>query len=109
MTETDKLLEQIIEMFEESDGEGGENSQQVEQNKENKRKKAEEMRNRSIEKLGETLKRKAADDGLVTPKKRGSWTETLVYFRDKAEKQFKLRKEELEVKKKEQSQQMQMF
>ena len=109
MTETDKLLEQIIEMFEESDGEGGENSQQVEQNKENKRKKAEEMRNRSIEKLGETLKRKAADDGLFTPKKRGSWTETLVYFRDKAEKQFKLRKEELEVKKKEQSQQMQMF
>ena len=45
MTETDKLLEQIIEMFEESDREGGENSQQVEQNKENERKKAEEMRN----------------------------------------------------------------
>ena len=109
LTETDKLLEQIIEMFEESDREGGENSQQVEQNKENERKKAEEMRNRSMEKLGETLKRKAADDGQVTPKKRGSGTETLVYLRDKAEKQFELRKEELEVKKKEQSQQMQMF
>ena len=29
LTETDKLLEQIIEMFEESDREGGENLQQV--------------------------------------------------------------------------------
>ena len=38
MTETDKLLEQIIEMFEESHGEGGENLQQVEQNMENERK-----------------------------------------------------------------------
>ena len=96
-------------MFVESDREGGENLQQVEQNKENERKKAEEMRNRSMEKLGETLKRKAADNGQVTPKKRGSGTETLVYLREKAEKQFELRKEELEVKKKEQSRQMQMF
>lgn len=109
LTETDKLLEQIIEMFEESDREGGENLQQVEQNKENERKKAQEMRNRSMEKLEETLKRKAADNGQVTPKKRGSGTETLVYLREKAEKQFELRKEELEVKKKEQSQQMLMF
>ena len=31
LTETDKLLEQIIEMFEESNREGGENSQQVKQ------------------------------------------------------------------------------
>ena len=30
------------------------------------------MRNRSMEKLGETLKRKASDDGQVTHKKRGS-------------------------------------
>ena len=35
-------------------------------------------------KLGETLKRKAAADGQVIPKKRGSGTETLVYLRDKA-------------------------
>ena len=42
-------------------------------------------------------------------KKRGPGRETLVYLREKAEKQFELRKEELQVKKKEQSQQMQMF
>ena len=93
-------------MFVESDREGGENLQQVEQNKENERKKAENERKKAEEM---TLKRKAADNGQVTLKKRGSGTETLVYLREKAEKQFELRKEELEVKKKEQSRQMQMF
>ena len=107
LTETDKLLEQIILMFEESDREGGENSQQVEQSKENEREKAEEMWNLSM--LGVTLKRWAADDCEVIPKKRGSGIETLLYLRYKAEKQFELRKEELEVKKIEQCQQMQMF
>ena len=107
LTETDKLLEQIIEMFEESDREGGENSQQVEQSKENEMEKAEEMWNLSM--LGVTLKRRAADDGQVIHKKRGSGTEILLYLRYKAEKQFELRKEELEVRKVEQCQQMQMF
>ena len=51
-----------------------------------------------MEKLGETLKRKAAaDDGQVTPRREGLGTETLVYLRAKAEKEFELRKEELEV------------
>ena len=58
LTETDKLLEQIIEMFEESDREGGENSQQVEQSKENEREKAEEMWNLSM--LGVTLKKESS-------------------------------------------------
>ena len=40
LTDTDTPLEQIIEMFEESDREGGGNSQQVEQNKANKRKQS---------------------------------------------------------------------
>ncbi|PFX14997.1 hypothetical protein AWC38_SpisGene20811 [Stylophora pistillata] len=48
LTETDKLLEQIIKMLEESDSEGGEISQQVKLNKENERKKAEEMRYHSM-------------------------------------------------------------
>lgn len=108
MSETDKLLDQIIERFEESDREACENSEQGEKNKENDRKKAEEMRKRSMEKLGETKKRKA-EDGEVTPRKRASGSETLVYLREKAEKEFDLRKGELEVKKDEQSAQLQMF
>ena len=111
MTETDKLLEQIVEQFEESERDAGEQSEKNDQNKENERKKAEEMRNRSMEKLGETQKRKAtAEDGQqTTPRKRSSGSETLVYLREKAEREFELRQEELEVKKKEQSAQLQMF
>ena len=111
MTETDKLLEQIVEQFEESERDAGEQSEKNDQNKENERKKAEEMRNRSMEKLGETQKRKAtAEDGQqITPRKRSSGSETLVYLREKAEREFELRQEELEVKKKEQSAQLQMF
>ena len=111
MTETDKLLEQIVEQFEESERDAGEQSEKNDQNKENERKKAEEMRNRSMEKLGETQKRKAtAEDGQqTTPRKRSSGSETLVYLREKAEREFELRQEELEVKKKEQSAQLQVF
>lgn len=109
MSEQDKLLEQIIERFEESDREADENAQQGDKNKENDRKKAEEMRKRSMEKLGETRKRQAEEGGKVTPRKRGSGSETLVYLREKAEREFDLRKEELEVKKDEQSAQLQMF
>ena len=111
MTETDKLLEQIVEQFEESERDAGEQSEKNDQNKENERKKAEEMRNRSMEKLGETQKRKAtAEDGQqTTPRKRSSGSETLVYLREKAEREFELRQEELEVEKKEQSAQLQMF
>nr|XP_058972429.1 putative uncharacterized protein DDB_G0274435 [Pocillopora verrucosa] len=111
MTETDKLLEQIVEQFEESERDAGEQSEKNDQNKENERKKAEEMRNRSMEKLGETQKRKeTAEDGQqTTPRKRSSGSETLVYLREKAEREFELRQEELEVKKKEQSAQLQMF
>ena len=111
MTETDKLLEQIVEQFEESERDAGEQSEKNDQNKENERKKTEEMRNRSMEKLGETQKRKAtAEDGQqTTSRKRSSGSETLVYLREKAEREFELRQEELEVKKKEQSAQLQMF
>ena len=92
LTETDKLLEQSIETFEESDREGGENLQQVEQSKENEREKAEEMWNLSM--LRVTLKRRAANDGQVIHKKRGSGIDTLLYLRYKAET-HELRKEEL--------------
>ena len=95
----------------ESERDAGEQSEKNDQNKENEKKKAEEMRNRSMEKLGETQKRKAtAEDGQqTTPRKRSSGSETLVYLREKAEREFELRQEELEVKKKEQSAQLQMF
>ena len=109
MSEIDKLLEQIIERFEESDRESGDKGEQGERSKTEDRKKAEEMRKLSMEKLGETLKRKGEEDGGATPRKRASGSETIVYLREKAERDFDLRKEELETRKMDQTQQLQMF
>ena len=109
MSEIDKLLEQIIERFEESDKETGDKGEQAERSKTEDRKKAEEMRKLSMEKLGETLKRKGEEDGGATPRKRASASETIVYLREKAERDFDLRKEELETRKRGQTQQLQMF
>ena len=108
MSEIDKLLEQIIERFEESDKETGDKGKQAERSKTEDRKKAEEMRKLSMEKLGETLKRKGEEDGGATPRKRASASETIVYLREKAERDFDLRKEELETRKRDQTQQLQM-
>ena len=108
-SEIDKLLEQIIERFEESDREAGDKGEQAEKSKTEDRKKAEEMRKLSMEKLGETLKRKGEEDGGATPRKRASGSETIVYLREKAERDFDLRKEELETRKRDQTQQLQMF
>ena len=62
-----------------------------------------------MEKLGETLKRKGEEDGGATPRKRASGSETIVCLREKAERDFDLRKEELETRKRDQTQQLQMF
>ena len=62
-----------------------------------------------MEKLGETLKKKREEDGGATPRKRASGSETIVYLREKAERDFDLRKEELETRKRDQTQQLQMF
>ena len=80
MLEIDKLLEQIIERFEESDKETGDKGKQADRSKTEDRKKAEEMRKLSMEKLGETLKRKGEEDGGATPRKRASASETIVYL-----------------------------
>ena len=61
------------------------------------------MRKLSMEKLGETLKRKGEEDGGATPRKRASGSETIVCLREKAERDFDLRKEELETRKRDQN------
>ena len=68
MSEIDKLLEQIIERFEESDRESGDKGEQGERSKTNDRKKAEEMRKLSMEKLEKKKRR-----WWSNPKKKGKW------------------------------------
>ena len=58
LSELEKLLEEIIEKFEEGERESAEKNKKVLKEKA----QAEEMRNKSMEKLGETMKRNAEED-----------------------------------------------
>ena len=57
-----------------------------------------------MEKVGETRKRVVGDDVSEEPEKKEkrigrSGVETMLYLREKSEKEFKIRQEELELKK----------
>lgn len=66
----------------------------------------EDIRAKALEKVGETRKRVVGDEVSEEPEKKEKRTrsgaETMVYLREKSEKEFKIRQEELELKKKEQ-------
>lgn len=57
------------------------------------------MRKFFMEKLGEILKRKGEEDGGVILRKRVSGLEIIVYLREKVERDFDLKKEEMEIRK----------
>ena len=82
-------------------------SEERKTNLEKEKRQAEDMRAKALEKVGETRKRVANDDGSGEPEKkekrgRRSGTETISYLKEKSEKEFQIRKEELDLKKKEQ-------
>ena len=84
-SEIEKLLEEIVERFEEADCEAAEKSQKADKDKA----KAEEMRRRSMEKLGDTMKRKADETGESgRVKRRASGSETVVYLKEKADQRL---------------------
>ena len=62
------------------------------------------MRAKALEKVGETRKRVVGDDVSEEPEKkekrtRRSGAETIVYLKEKSEKELKIRQEELRTKK----------
>lgn len=60
------------------------------------------MRKMSTERLSETRKRKQEGDSQdENPKKRSSGGDTFAYLREKSEKDFQLRQDELELQKEE--------
>lgn len=71
---------------------------------EKEKKQVEDIRAKALEKVGETRKRVVGDEVSEEPEKkekrtRRSGAETMVYLREKSEKEFKIRQEELELKK----------
>ena len=102
-SEIDEALDTIIELIDDADQQFEKDSYEKHQKIENNRKQAEELRVKAMESYGESRKRQI-ESGESEPKprrKRSTGGETLVYLQEKSEKEFKLRKAELEIKKKE--------
>ena len=95
VTEVDEALADLVERFEQADDEFKMESNNKKAKIEEDMSKAQEIRRKSLETLGETL----PDDSL-TKKTRNNGTDTVNYLREKMEKDAELKKEEIELKKK---------
>ena len=106
-SEFDAAIEEICEKAEAAEREQQMISEGKKANAEKEKKQAEDMRAKALEKVGETRKRVVGDDVSEEPEKkekrtRRSGAETIVYLKEKSEKEFKIRQEELELRKQEQ-------
>lgn len=106
-SEFDAAIEEICEKAEAAERDQQIISEGKKANAEKEKKQAEDMRAKALERVGETRKRVVGDDVSEEPEKKGKRTrrsgaETIVYLKEKSEKEFKIRQEELELKKQEQ-------
>ena len=104
VTELDSLLEEIIEK--ESLAESSRESDSAIKKNEEERKIAEDLRKTAMESMGETKKRSVeSEEGDTSVKrKRRSGSDAVEYLRERAEKEIKIREEELVLKKQKQDQ-----
>ena len=103
-TEVDKAMEETYEKWEASEGEQLKGKENTKKKAEVDKASAEEVRLRVTEKLSETKKRKNAEEGCaVKPKKtRRNGGETVEFLREKSQRDYQFRQEELRIKQKEQ-------
>ena len=110
-TEADRAIESIKEKMKEFEKQiESEDNEKVQKN-EKVRQTTEDLRQQSLETFAETKKRKqkngdSDDDASAKGKKaRNSGSDTVVYLRENAAKEFELKQQKLELKKKEQENQ----
>ncbi|CAH3185032.1 unnamed protein product [Porites lobata] len=103
MSEVEVALEDLGERGDESDKQHKENQDQNLKRKED-RQQAEDIRTKSLERLGETQKRKGQDSNLQTKakKKRATGGDAVVFLRERTEAMVAARKEEVNMKVKQQ-------
>ena len=103
MSEVEVALEDLIERKDKSDKQHKENQDQKLKRKED-RQQAEDIRTKSLERLGETQKRKGQDSNLQTKakKKRATGGDAVVFLRERTEAMVAARKEEVNMKVKQQ-------
>jgi len=109
-TTLDDALQEISQKMDEAEKLHDQTTQQNLQKVQQEAKKAQEMRQTALETLGETTKRKSEDsEAVITKRKaRSTGSETLIYLREKAEKdqelklsEMQLRREEIELRRQE--------
>ena len=98
-----ELLENILEETEKALGSYDKETKEKQDKELLDRKNAEEVRQKLLESLGQTQKRHVEEkhDCQIKKKPRKSGTETMVYMQNKAEREFDLRKEEMQLKRQE--------
>lgn len=108
-TELDLAVEEIITLEEISENDSRESMDERQKQEDADKVMAEEIRKQALETLSATHKRntedtegKVDDSGTKLKRKRRSGNETIEYLRDKAGKDFELKKEELHLKKEQQ-------
>ena len=102
-TEVDVALADIIERFEESQKIHQEISEKQKKKTEEDAAKAEEMRRKSLETFGETMKRKSIeqDENPSTSKRRNTGSDTLKFLQEKTESEIAIRQQEIELRREE--------
>ena len=105
MSETEKLVEELIVLSEESEKRTEDQSEAKREAVANEKKQALEMRERALERLGETRKRneeeKEEEKKQVTKKRRRSGGETLEWLRERAAVDTEMKEREMKEKREE--------
>lgn len=98
-TEADILLNELLEIFGTADLEHKAATEELKQNQAADIAKAQEIRQQSVETLGESRKRRLGEEGGKVPKKRNE--ETYSLLKEKMDVDTKIKIEELQLRKKE--------
>lgn len=102
MTETETALEELLVKEEMAEAEDSLTSQTKARAKEAEKVSAEDMRRKAMEKLSETKKRKQDEEmESGTKKKRSNGNDTILFLREKNEMMEKMKRDEMELKRKE--------
>ena len=96
-TEMDEIMESYLEQRDDQEKESEKATEESRDKAAKDKASAEDARNKAMEHLSETRKRAASD---VPRKKRKSTNETLEYLREASDKECELKKQELDLKQK---------
>ena len=108
LSEFDRAMEEICDKADASEKDQSDLEQQKKDKTASDRKIAQEMRIKAMQTMTKTKKRVNADDELENNEKplqkrgRRSGSDTMLYLKEKSDKDFKLKQEELELRKQEQ-------